>query len=298
MRGIAAIYVVLFHSFSALPLSNFLTTFVSHGYLAVDLFFVLSGFVMAMTYGHRFASGWSRGAYLQFLGRRIARIYPLYLVATIVGFFLIVSGCLDASKSPPLGITLVLNLIMIQAWGLAGSLDAPCWSISAEFAAYLIFPALLSPTVFCRGSSAWMSGIACAALVAGLCLLPASFHHGEYKLQAMLDFHDVWLALPVFRCLPEFMLGMLAFRVAETPFGLKMGADRWVPLAVSLMTLAALATPRADLAAVLLFPILTICVASGRSIPVRVLSSAPASLLGSLSFSIYLIHGGGGTDLV
>jgi peptidoglycan/LPS O-acetylase OafA/YrhL len=40
-----------------------------------------------------FASGWSAGAYILFLGRRIARIYPLYLAATAAAFFLVIAGC-------------------------------------------------------------------------------------------------------------------------------------------------------------------------------------------------------------
>jgi peptidoglycan/LPS O-acetylase OafA/YrhL len=67
---------VFFHDFFGIEMSNLLTTLIAHGYLAVDLFFVLSGFVMALNYGSLFETRMSFLAYRRFLGRRIARIYP------------------------------------------------------------------------------------------------------------------------------------------------------------------------------------------------------------------------------
>jgi peptidoglycan/LPS O-acetylase OafA/YrhL len=175
LRGVAAVYVVAFHYSIGLPFSNPFTTFLAHGYLAVDLFFVLSGFVMALNYGHMFVSGWSAAAYRRFLGRRIARVYPLYLAGTIAACFLVLAGCLEAPRSAPIGLALALNVIMVQAWGFVESLDGPGWSISAEWAAYLLFPALLVPTLFGRPAIAWLSAFACAGVLAALCALPASF---------------------------------------------------------------------------------------------------------------------------
>ncbi len=94
------------------------STFIAHGYLAVDLFFVLSGFVMAMNYKHMFDSGWSADAYLKFLGRRIARVYPLYLACTLIPFGLMSTGIwphlVECRSLTP---TLWLNLFMMQNWG-------------------------------------------------------------------------------------------------------------------------------------------------------------------------------------
>jgi peptidoglycan/LPS O-acetylase OafA/YrhL len=127
LRGIAALYVVSYHHRLGVPFSNPLTTSLAHGYLAADLFFVLSGFVMALTYSHMFARGWSMAAYVRFLGRRAARIYPLYFVATLAAFVFILAGALEAPRLAPLGTALTLNLLLIQAWGFVGSLDGPAW---------------------------------------------------------------------------------------------------------------------------------------------------------------------------
>ena len=86
VRGMAACLVAIYHfsptkDMAPGPLHNS----VGRGYLWVDLFFVLSGFVIALNYGHLFASGFSRTAFATFLTRRVARIYPLYLAVLVAG---------------------------------------------------------------------------------------------------------------------------------------------------------------------------------------------------------------------
>jgi peptidoglycan/LPS O-acetylase OafA/YrhL len=135
LRGIAAIYVMIFHFVPLVSFSGLEMTFIGHGYLAVDLFFVLSGFVMALNYGRMFEARWTARTYMTFLGRRIARVYPLYLVATVCGCGLVSTGYLEGFDTTPIVKTFVFNVLMVQSWGFAGSFDAPAWSISAEFAA-------------------------------------------------------------------------------------------------------------------------------------------------------------------
>jgi peptidoglycan/LPS O-acetylase OafA/YrhL len=293
LRGVAAIYVVVFHFLSPSPLhafSNPFKTFVVHGYLAVDLFFILSGFVMALNYSRMFASGWSMAAHRKFLGRRIARIYPLYFAATIAGFLLAMLGWVHSLNVAPPGLALLLNVLMVQVWGCVQSFDSPGWSISAEWFAYLIFPLLVIPTLFRKPLWGWALAGASAMILALLSALPASFHLGGYPQGALLAFSDPWFALPLLRCVPEFMLGLLAYRLAATPFGQSLGSRRWLSPVLCLAGLALLATPGMDLAVVLLFPLLVISVASGTHAPSRVLGSPPAQLLGTLSYSVYLTH--------
>ena len=92
LRGIAALYVVLFHYLDGLSYTTPRNVFLAHGYLAVDLFFVLSGFVMTLTYSGMFQAGSSFALFRIFLGRRIARVYPLYFVCTFCGALLVVLG--------------------------------------------------------------------------------------------------------------------------------------------------------------------------------------------------------------
>lgn len=145
VRGIAAWYVVLYHiRLSAGPsLPPALIGFLAKGYLAVDFFFILSGFVIWLNYAGQIRQQGLAGV-PRFLWRRLARIYPLHLFMLIwaVGFVLL---CWIFGKATPddYPITqLPLHLLLVQNWGFTDGLNwnHPAWSISCEWAAYLGFP--------------------------------------------------------------------------------------------------------------------------------------------------------------
>jgi peptidoglycan/LPS O-acetylase OafA/YrhL len=286
LRGVAAVYVVLYHFITPLPFTNFLNTFESHGYLAVDLFFVLSGFVMAMNYGHMFQDGWSFASYRRFLGRRVARIYPLYLVVTIVGFIELFHHHRAYAQAFEI---LAANVLMIQTWGLVRSFDTACWSISSEWAAYVIFPLLLMPTLYAKVSIRCLSAAACVVILGALCILPTQFH-GPGRSDALLDLVQPTLAIPVVRCLAEFALGLLAFRTSLTPVGQWVKLSKWIAPSALLVIIALLTIPKTDFAVVMLFPILIVSLASDLNVAGRVLASKPLEFVGTISYSIYLDH--------
>jgi peptidoglycan/LPS O-acetylase OafA/YrhL len=125
--------------------------FVSKGYLAVDMFFVLSGFVMAHVYRRAFSEG-ATEHYRSFLMARIARLYPLHIfilllfVATAAVSQFMAGLATGSFESIPLtgprslG-AIIANIFMLQGLS-AGQLswNYPTWSISVEFMAYLAFP--------------------------------------------------------------------------------------------------------------------------------------------------------------
>ncbi len=289
LRGIAALHVMLFHYFLGLPLSNPASTFIAHGYLEVDLFFVLSGFVMALNYAHMFESGWSAARYFRFLGRRIARIYPLYFVTTICALILAMEGWLSVQRLASLKMTFVLNVLMVQSWGLAGSLNPPAWSISAEWAAYLAFPLLLIVCLFRRPTLAWAVGAVCVLTLVALSQVPVSWGH-QPKPNALMDLSDPRFALPVLRCWAEFSLGLIVFRIRRTTFGIAMTNNPWITFGVCFGWIAFMAVPRTDLMVVLLLPLLVLTLTTKLHTPGRILASRPLEICGQLSYSIYLIH--------
>jgi peptidoglycan/LPS O-acetylase OafA/YrhL len=154
LRGIAALWVVLYHysvqCFPNLDIRAY-TYVVEKGYLAVDMFFMLSGFVMAHVYHQRFAKSVSDN-YWSFIVARIARIYPLHLlilllfVATAFASHLMASTLQDSLRDIPLGGSrsleaLIANIFMLQGLKASNlSWNYPAWSISVEFIAYLLFP--------------------------------------------------------------------------------------------------------------------------------------------------------------
>ncbi|MDP1777735.1 MAG: acyltransferase [Brevundimonas sp.] len=143
LRFLAALWVVLYTAWPHLDVS-WIPVAVTKGYLGVETFFVLSGFILSHVYLE--AAGEKRFSYGGFLWARIARVYPLHLVtlfgmiglgvaATVAG--LSIDGSLTDWRALPAHLTLT------HAWGLATSsaFNHPSWSISAEWAAYLSFPA-------------------------------------------------------------------------------------------------------------------------------------------------------------
>ena len=166
IRGVAAWFVVLYHVRlgAAWALPPPAVAILGKGYLAVDLFFMLSGFVLWLNYADRLRPG-GIGEAATFIARRIARIWPLHLfmLAGAVAFVLAVAAAgRPASDHYPWG-ELPLHLALMQNWGLTDALtwNDPAWSISCEFAAYLLFPLLTLATDWRRFGTAAL----CALLV-------------------------------------------------------------------------------------------------------------------------------------
>ena len=283
MRGIAAWFVVLYHirlSIAGLP--PFLLDIFAKGYLAVDFFFLLSGFVIWLSWGDRLRSG-GLSAVSGFLWRRIARIWPLHLFmlgsAVALALLLASVGRHDPAVYP--FAELPLHLVLLQNWGFTDHLawNDPSWSISTEWAAYLLFP-LLAFGMDWRRVPSWA---VIAAIAASLVLLHA----------LMADAPTLGTDIAIFglrRCLIEFAVGSalcalwLRWRDAPTLPSLAMLA-----VAVSMLTARTAGAPEtltipAAFAALLLILALT----SGRR--GNPLEFQAIRYLGEISYATYLGH--------
>ena len=80
LRGVASLVVVAFHLFEAHAASH-ADQIINHGYLAVDFFFVLSGFVIGYAYDDR----WGRMTYRDFFKRRLIRLHPMVVMGMLIG---------------------------------------------------------------------------------------------------------------------------------------------------------------------------------------------------------------------
>ncbi len=142
LRFFAAAWVVMFHYWPKLAVAA-TPTIIDKGYLGVEVFFILSGFILCHVYLAAFEEG--RFQYGDFLWARLARIYPMHLV-TLIGIGLMAGLALAIGLSVDPNIlslaALPANLTLTQAWGLApvAGWNHPSWSISAEWFAYLSFP--------------------------------------------------------------------------------------------------------------------------------------------------------------
>jgi peptidoglycan/LPS O-acetylase OafA/YrhL len=145
LRGIAAILVVFFHCDYFFPPVKYIML-LNKGYLFVDLFFVLSGFVIYINYYNKLNNF---RKFKEFIILRLGRIYPLHILTTLL--FLLVpiieylTNDYGIGKSNISLLNILSNLFLIQAWGFNDfySLNAASWSISTEFFAYLLFGFLL-----------------------------------------------------------------------------------------------------------------------------------------------------------
>jgi len=157
LRIIAALWVVLFHFrpllWEASPrLQDDFAPLFDAGAQGVDLFFILSGFVLTWNYLDRMGPVWSGRATLHFLWLRLSRVWPVYLVTMhLAALWIILTLHVGNTPSPDVdkltAISYVRQFFMVQLWFEpffdGTSWDGPAWSISAEWLAYLVFGALV-----------------------------------------------------------------------------------------------------------------------------------------------------------
>lgn len=292
LRGIAALWVVVFHFcwyFQAVHPERY-TGAVYKGYLAVDMFFVLSGFVITHVYKEGFARRVTGRGYRNFLKARVARIYPLHI--TVLLLFVATATAERAASYalrgsfepiPLLGERSLggffANLVMLQGlWARELSWNDPAWSISLEFLAYLLCP-LLFPVL-------WRAGPAAKIGLGGLLLVALgwlAYRTGGY-------FNQWNGTYAILRCLPEFLAGMLLYSVYQSGiFASVLATDAgFAAVALPLAALLHLGAP--DLAIIPFFPLLILAAVrnTGRFSPL--LNSPPLVWLGDISYSLYLLH--------
>lgn len=259
MRGCAALLVLGYHiwtEFGVLPIFE-------RAYLAVDFFFMLSGFVMARTYEARLQDG-RIGARL-FLAARYRRLWAPIAAGTLVGWlFLVLSG------NAPSMLAVLAGLTMMPFLGLEKPylLNRPAWSIFFELAANAVHAVLLSRI----GVRALLAIALMSAIV--LVLYCVNFD------AIMVGFRsaDFWAGMP--RVLMAYCLGVALWRLRRS--------STFPPGAATLLLVAALLfVPRGlgwDMAFVLLLcPVLIL-------VGAQPFGGRPAALLGALSFPLYAVH--------
>ncbi len=278
MRGVAALAVILFHcpgllGHVALP----------HGYLAVDFFFALSGFVLAFAYQGRLDGGWPT---VQFLKVRFARLYPLYAVSTLLGMAaLLLTAEHPAQMGSParMGARLLLGLALLPSFAadqFLFPLNFPSWSISFELLANAVHAVLLR-------RRRWTT-------LAALCALGAAGTVGYGWRISHLNFGSVRpIAFAgLYRLLFAYTAGMLvclAWR--RRPSRLRVPALLMPLVLTGIFALPQMEAPyriMLDLAlALLVFPPLVLL--SARVEPGSGLARV-FRFLGAMSYPVYLLH--------
>lgn len=294
IRGIAALLVATYHYFRPLLRPGSVTMrLLGRGYLYVDLFFILSGYVMALTYGATFAGQYRFASVVRFWWKRFARIYPIYgvVLVTMLIAYALVHGDFVVHRGWWVGIGLPhpwrdipLNLALMQSWGFATGVVGQAWSVSVECAAYIAFPFLV-PLLLGRGRAGFLVALLIAATLPGLAVLAAQ-GDGLYHAGTL----DLWDGPPaLLRGFGGFVLGMGLRRIALMPRARLAFTDTF-GIALLAAYIALLLGNAPDLWLYPIFPLLILCLAGNTGWVGAAFGCRPVFALGLLSYSLYLLH--------
>lgn len=288
IRAVAAIWVVLRHfeepTLTLLPALAPLQPIFSDGGLGVEVFFVLSGFIISYNYAERFRSR-DGGAYRKFLLARAARLYPVHLVAfALVGLLVAAAAVRHVTLASATNYTppdFLANLLMIQALPPFTGINVPAWSISCETAAYLVFPLLALGVLRLSPRAALVMAVLVSAL--GIAAIErVGLPDGDSTHPMM------WI-----RIATEFPLGCLLWAMWRA--GMRPGR-RWDAIAVGAVVgvVVVLYTTGLDSPEMFLsIPLITLfvlCCALARGPVASFLSWPVMQWGGRVSYSLYMTH--------
>ena len=265
-------------------------SFFQNSFLFVDFFFVLSGFVIAANYQQRLMQGFGLG---RFMLLRFGRLYPLYgaMLLAFVGFEVlqvIIPSLGAMGDAPPFSAprqsfdTIFTNVFLLQSFGQYDFLtwNTPGWSIATEFWTYLLFGLIM---VYQPRATA---SVACGLLVTSMLILALGSPHG---MNSTYDFG-------MLRCVGGFGAGVIAHELWQRwCCRLTVSQAQGTALELGTLTLvvvfvALLGRSPVSFFAPVVFAISVLVFAAEAGRVSTLLRLKPFLLLGTLSYSIYLVH--------
>ncbi len=285
IRALAAFLVLGLHAEQNVPVGlELIFPFFARGYVGVDFFFILSGFIITHVYLASLASP-SRSAVQIFLWHRFIRLYPVHVTILVILAAMVslanVAGIVLNKPQEWQWMDLVWHFTMLQAWGVTEvpGWNAPSWSISAEWFAYLLFP-LLAPALMRIRTPMIAMWIAGAAL-AGMVLIFATTH---WSL-------NTWVGAPALtRVFGEFLCGAALFRATMMSRGLPHISGDILGASAFLAFLIAASVGLSDFLLIGLLALTILGAAQSRGFLAWTLGSRPLVWLGEVSYSIYMVH--------
>ncbi len=255
-------------------------TLVRGGYLAVQTFFLLSGFVLARNYAD---ARWSARDLVKYVAARLARIYPVYLLSLLVVAPFIRETMLKPQIDVGRKAALLTDYVFVlQGWteSLGVGWNTPAWSLSCEFFFYLLFP-LAFPLLRKAGKRA--TGLALIAAI----VTPVLLAHAGVP----------WFLKPIYH-FSDFVAGIAAARVYEFVAPRMRGRGEWLYLPAAVAGAVLIVYPQimygtyGDLNTGLrpLNVLALVGFALGGGALARLLSTPAADYLGKISYSTYILH--------
>lgn len=297
LRGVAALMVLLMHLFEGHTGGDLHKMIINHGYLAVDFFFLLSGFVVAYVYDDR----WGGMTQWEFYKRRLVRLQPMVIFGSIVGaalfvfqidpFYPLAAGASLWQVLMLMGIGFTLIPVPpsmdVRGWGETFPLNGPAWSLFFEYCANILYAAGLY-----KLSNRWL-GLLVAIAGAALFHLAVFGERGDLVGGWTLTGEGVYIGFV--RLLFPFFAGVLMMRLGMR---IRMKGAFW---ASSLLLIVALSLPRFGgtanlwmnglyeaLCVLVIFP-LVVAIGAGQQ-QMEGVSLRIARFFGDLSYPLYITH--------
>lgn len=297
LRGVAAVMVVMFHLLETFTGGSNLKQIINHGYLAVDFFFVLSGFVIGYAYDNR----WDKMTLKGFFKRRLIRLHPMIIAGMFIGavcFYFQGSAVFPMIRQTPVWEMLLIMLIGftllpvppsmdIRGWQEMHPLDGPAWSLFFEYIANILY------ALFIRKFSNKL--LAVFVFIFGCILIQLSVFGPNGDVIGGWSVEPSQLRIGFTRLLYPFFAGLLLSRIC------KPGHIKHAFFWCSLLLVIILSVPRiggsnhlwmnglyVSFCIIFLFPLIVYLGASGKV--VGKLPSKICEFLGNISFPIYIIH--------
>ena len=274
--------VALFHAVWASHLRGL--SVINNGWLFVDFFFILSGFVISHTYAERLGSA---ASLYSFVVKRWFRLYPLHIITFVLTMALTVLGHEFDAANTTHGVSkvdLALTLLLVHGLGFShGTYNLPSWSISAEFWTYVVFGLIMICVAGLRRRAVAMAAIGALALAA---LLTLNYPNGLFTA----------LEFGALRCLGGFALGTIVWQAwRATSWRPSAAAVTAMLCALLLILWCALETVgiagNTNIIVVPIFAMLIYACALDTGPPFKwALESPLARVLGRTSYSIYMLH--------
>lgn len=304
LRGVAAMLVVWYHVFEGFQFAGNkpVIDFINHGYLAVDFFFMLSGFVIGYAYDDRWGKSLTMGGFFR---RRLIRLHPMVMLGALIGtvsFLLTGMERWDGTHSTLLLtlIALVCSWLMIPALpgmqrdvrgnGEMFPLNGPCWSLFFEYIGNILY-ALIIHRLSTR-ILAWLTALLCCALT----WFAVTNQSGYGSIGVGWTVDTTNLLGGTLRMLCPFTIGMLMSRVFK-PIKKVRGAF-WI---CTIILLVLFHVPFIDggtpmslngifetACIICIFPIIVWIGASGTTTDNT--SRRICRFLGDISFPLYIVH--------
>lgn len=286
LRGVASLYVVILHYYQYIEyylkhnggskLNEHLTAFCMHGYLAVDVFFILSAFVITLSSKKYFDKSFEFSNYKMFMQKRWIRIYPAYIIIAIYGYVIVE----NFSRTPNFILSLTLLNLLFGLSHILGHL----WSLSAEWITYLLYPVFYKFSML-KESKYWKYVLVSLGLIVlylvGLVWNKRIF--ADYMLEVFQGYPSL------FRCFGDYLIGMGAYLAYRENKYNKL-TSHLSSIVISVLILIALFVPKADLLVVLLCSILLLNICTDKSLVAKLLASKVIYFLGLISYPLYLIN--------